>query len=63
MDIRIMEILPAWMIEELEKLRKEQERKRPELRIEIPLPIPRCHYVEPFEKDLDLEDSITFPLL
>lgn len=32
-----MDILPAWLIEDLEKLRKEQERKRPELHIQLPL--------------------------
>ena len=41
-----MEILPAWMIEELERLRKEQQVERPQLRIEIPLPTPdRRHEV------------------
>ena len=53
-------ILPAWMIEALEKLRKEQDQKRPELRIEMPLHEPERRIRE--NESEEQEDTIIISL-
>lgn len=53
-------IPPAWMIEELEKLRREQKKKQEELRIEIPCYIPPLKNTE--EESDEQDTTISFNL-
>jgi len=53
-------MLDAWIIEEIERARREREEQRPELRIEIEPPMPYC---EPGEEPKEERGVIIIDLI